>query len=253
MDFIILNKINDYKNNSETNLFKNYNNKKNKSVDYFNNISTKTLDLKKKIKLLFNTNRKIAKKLFNIKKIKQHAISRKLKHICNLNKKDSFLNLENSLLNLVMASDFFFSEKDFLWFLKNSFITLNSLIVMNKFELIKPYDVITIVNSNYYYNFYKNLLSLLMLNIYKINLKLWSITKNRKDVMYFRGEKVINSAENYPNFFENYKYFKKDLPLNIEVDYVCMTIVLLYYNKNNKYFNFYNTKFFNFYLNRLYN
>lgn len=255
IDFSILSKISSYSKNASLNIFKNYN--KNLKNDYnINNMEPsflKTLDLKKKIKTLFNVNRKIAKKLFNIKKIKQHAITRKLKHICNIKKRDNFINLENSLINIIMHSDFFFSEKDCIWFIKNGFICLNSVQIENYNQLVKPYDIINLYNHDFYYIYYKNKLSSLMVNTYKINSKLWSITKNRRDSIYYRGVKNINFTESYPNFFKNFKFFKKDVPLNLEVDYVSMTIILLYYNKNPKLFSFYNLKFFNFYLNRLYN
>ena len=81
--------------------------------------------------------------------------------------------------------------------------------------------------------------------MYKINLKFWSFNKNRS----------LNNknVENYPKWIENYKFFKNDIPLNLEVDYLSMSIVVLSYSFNEKNLNYFNLKFINLYLNRLYN
>ena len=51
----------------------------------------------------------------------------------------------------------------------------------------------------------------------------------------------------------NYTFFKTDVPLFIEVDYISMNFILLNYKISFKNFDYYNSKFLNIYLNRLYN
>jgi hypothetical protein len=131
----------------------------------------KNLDLKNKLKLLFKNNRLFAKYFFNLKQYRVFSLNKSLKKISNFKKKDFIINLENNIVNILLKTDFFFSRSDCIWFLKNSFISVNSEVVKNENFLLKPYDVINLLNSKYYYFFYKNKFNFLLININKINKK----------------------------------------------------------------------------------
>lgn len=244
-NYIILNRINSYKNNFNTSFFKTDEDRDNENFFYNNN---KNIDLKRKIKLTLKNNRAAVNKFFNFKYYRNFSISKNLKKFCNQSSKNYLFNLQNNLINIIMKTDFFFSKNDCLWFLKNGMISVNSKIVKTHNYMIKPNDIIHIINSEYYFMFYKNNLNNLLNSIYKINLKLWSINKNR----YNNIEKK-DIKENYPKWIENYKYFKKDIPLYLEVDYVSMSIFFLSYNFDFKNLDFYDFKIFSLYMSRSYN
>lgn len=248
LKYIDLNRSFLNKENFINNFHLNKTNKKANNLNYFYNNFNKSIDLNKKTKMLFNDNRKIIKNLFNLKYYRKFSLNKNLKKICNFNKKDFIYNYNNSLFSILLKSDFFFSKFDCIWFIKNGFISVNSIVTKNKNLILKIYDTINIINSSYYYSFYKLYFSNLLSNIYKVNLKFWSINKNK-----YRNTDSKKITLNYPKWIENYKYFKKDIPQFLEIDYISMTVVIINLNLKFKQFDYFDFKFINLYLNRLYN
>lgn len=245
-NFIYLNKINDNKDFFNKNFYEN--NYINTDYLYNESLSTKTLDMKSKTKLLFKDNRILIKNFFNLKYYRKFSLSKNLKKLSNMKKIDLVKNFNMNITNIVMSSDFFFSYHDFIWFLKNGLISVNFVITKNKNHILKLYDIINISSLDHYYEFYKIYFSNLVSNIHKINSKFWLINKNK-----YKNLELKNFNQNYPKWIENYKYFKKDVPLYLEVDYLCMTIIVINYDMSFKNLNYFNFKFINIYLNRLYN
>lgn len=168
----------------------------NTSRNHFNTLisfNSKNIDFKKKLKLVFKENRKTLKFFFNLKYYRQFSFSKNIKKINNLKKSDFIFNYESTLVNIIMKSDFFFSKSDCIWFIENGLISVNSFLIKNSKLILKPYDIINIVNGNYYFEFYKKLFDNLLNNLYKIGIKLWSINKNRYKNLNQKGLK-----ENYP-------------------------------------------------------
>lgn len=243
--YIILNKI-FYESKND-----NFLNKKIKNNNIYNTTNYKNFDFKKKLKLIFRNNRKILKEIYNLKYYRNFSLNKNIKNICNFSKINNLTNINNNILSILLKTDFFFSKKDCLWFLKNSLISVNSLIIKNKNYILRDYDIINIAYTNKYFYYYKNYLNNLLNNFYKIGLKLWAINKKRFKPSEKNDKKFLK--ENYPNWIENFMFFKKDIPLFLEVDYMTMTVIFLDYNKNFKNFDHLNFKLFNFHLSRLYN
>ena len=226
-EYLILNKI--------------HNSTKSKKF-YFNN---KSFDLKKKKNLVFKKNRTVLKSFLNIKFIRQFNLSKKIRNLIKLGNKPFLLNFEYNIINVISFSNFFFNKKDIIWFFKNSLISLNGFVIKNLKYVLKPFDIINISLNNGYYYYYKNYLNICLNNFYKINLKLWKINKRRSD--------FLKNVEKCPNWIYNYTFFKHDLPLFLEVDYITMSFILLNYQFKSSYLSYYNLKFLNIYLSRLYN
>jgi hypothetical protein len=74
----------------------------------------------------------------------------------------------------------------------------------------------------------------------------WSINKNKYNV---------NKQQSYhtPSWVLRFMYFRDDLPKFLEVDYLSMTLVILYKPYNFIEYDFYSLKFMSSYLSRLYN
>ena len=237
-NYSILNKINFNKNNFNSSYKKFIFNKS-------QNITIKNLDFSRKVKLIIKNNRSLFKTAFNINYNRIKPFNKFIKFLINLDIKSMFFNLEYNLENIILKSDFFFNKKDVIWFIKNGLISVNGFINKNESYVLKSFDKICIFYSSVYFDYYKKNLGFILNNSYKIKLKYWSITKNRFS--------SVNVKENYPLWIENYKFFKFDIPLFLEIDYISMSIVILNYNYNNKNFNYFNYKFISFYLSRLYN
>lgn len=221
----------------------------NKSLDYFDNTPFfKNFDLNKKIKLIFKNNRNILKLFFNLKYFRKFSLSKNIISLINFKKNKMIFNLENNILNILMKSNFFLSEPDCIWFLKNGLISVNYHTQKNPNFVISNLDIINVCSHKNYYSYYKNAFDLVLNNFFKVNLKLWSINKNK-----FKNFDTKKNVENYPKWINNYKFFKKSVDLNLEIDYLSMTIIILNYPYNFDNVSYYNLKFINFYLNRLYN
>lgn len=235
-NFIILNYVNVLKNNFDKNYF-NFNVYKNSFIDI------KNFDLSRRKKLIIKDNRFLLKKFFELKYFRKKNINKNIIKLSNFNKLDFLYNLEYSLINILMKSDFFLSKNDCLWFLSKGLISVNFVIEKNKNKILKINDIINLSYSNIYFSFYKKTFFNSLNSIYKINKKLWSIQKNRIN--------NTNLKENYPNWINNYKYFKNEIPLNLEIDFLTLSIYILNYNFKYENISKYNLKFLNIYLNRL--
>lgn len=240
--YLILNYLNLLKNNYENNNnFKKKKENNKKRVNFF----LKNVDVSRRLKPLFKNNRVVLKSFYNLKYYRNFSLSKNIKQISRFNKLDMILTMEYSLVNILMKTDIFISLKDCMWFLKNSFISINSKIIKSEKFLVKPFDIVNVSHNFYYFNFYKESFNNSLNNLYKINLKLWKINRNRLKEGEFK--------ESYPLWMDNYLFYKKDIPVNLEIDYISMSIIVLYYDLKNSNLNYLNLKFVNIYLNRLYN
>lgn len=210
------------------------------------NSNYKTVDFKKKFNLIFEKNRTLLKKFLKIKPKRRGPLSKFLKNFIRYNPVDFLFNFEYKLINLLTRCSFFFNHNDCIWFLKNGFISLNGFVTKDVKKILKPLDVITLSFNDYYYFYYKFMLDNCFSNLYKFNPKIWKIN-------YGRNNKKPREEEKYPKWIDKYIYYNNDVPKFIEIDYICMTMVLLNYSYDINYIDYYNIKFLNLYLNRLYN
>lgn len=209
-----------------------------------NNMIYKTFDMHKKNHFLFFKNRNILRYFLKSKLNRQFKFN---KFVKNLIKKPMFnfvYLFEYKLINILIKSQFFFNHRDANFFIKNNFVYVNGFVVNNPNYLIKPFDVLSLSFNKYYYFFYRKSLNDVSNTLNKISTKVWR-SKNRAI--------KINYLNYYSNWIFNSMYFKEDVPKFLEVDYIAMTIFLLYLPINHHEFDYYNLKFLNCYLTRLYN
>jgi len=262
-EFIILNKSNQSRNDvlynhediilkkstlrvNRSDAFKNLNIKNifNKSEKLM--LPTKTIDFKKKITVVYKKNRLILRKFLKVKFKRQKTFNKYIKNFIKLPYKSFLYGFEYKLINILTRSNFFFNYKDSEWFLKNGYVSVNGLVVTNKIYVLKPLDVVNVSFSNYYYFYYSFYLNKCINTLYKFNLKIRKINKQRSSTN-------SKNEEKYANWIYKFMYFRDDVPPFLEVDYICMSLVLLNYTTNIKLVDYYNVKFLNVYLNRLYN
>lgn len=218
-----------------------------------NNFNLKSLDLNKKINLIFKKNRVLLRKFLKVKFKRENTFNRYIKNFIKLKNLDFLFNFEYRLTNLLCRSLFFFNYSDCFWFLKNGYITVNGVVEYNKKKLIKPFQIVNVVYSDYYFFYYRFMLDNCLSNLYKFNSKIWKINNSRNLLNKNIKVNKKKNVEKYSNWIYKYVYYKNDIPKFIEVDYISMTMVLLNYSFNKNFIDYYNIKFLNTYLNRLYN
>ena len=144
----------------------------------------------------------------------------------------------------MIKSHFFNNINDSEFFIKNGFVVVNNKVCTNINEIINFGDIVRLTTRFNYYFFYRKNLNKSLKMSKKINWAFYKfIKKNKKKKFFPKVYKWINSS----------KYFGFDIPHNLEVDFINMTIVVLA-----KFFDISNIersniKYINFYLTRLYN
>lgn len=203
------------------------------------------INLYNKVKSMFTENRKILK--FFMKKKNLNRQNRFNKYIINYLNKSSktLINLfEYKLSNILIKSHFFNNSNDSDYFIKHGFITINNHICTDNNKLVNFGDIIKLNSRFNYYFFYRKNLNKSLKMSKKINWAFYKFIKKDKKKKFFpKVYKWVNSS----------RYFGFDIPFNLEVDFINMTIIIL-----SKYFDIANIersniKYINLYLTRLYN
>jgi len=219
-------------------LTKNYNfdnNINNYKID--RNLNFKNYDFSEKKLFYYLNNRKILKNIFKKEKKKEYYLNKFLKKIIK-NKNKKFVDFfEFSVKNILLISNFILSKKDLNFFINNNYIYLNKKILRNNNYILKINDIISIVFNKYYYFLYKNYLNNFNLNFIKYN----NFLRRNKN----------NNFKNEFLFLNKFLFFKNDVPNFIEVDYISMSIFLVYNNIFN--YSSHELKILNIFLKRLNN
>jgi len=129
----------------------------------------------------------------------------------------NFLNtFEFSIINILINSGFFLNKNDIFFFIKNKYIYINNKVVINTNQEVNKGDIINICYNKYYYFLYRNYLNRLNLNTNKYS-------------NFFRKFNNSNLKNDF-NFVNKLIILKNDTPNYIEVDYISMSLILVYKN-----------------------
>jgi hypothetical protein len=215
---------------------------KNKNYkDPYNFYSLKNLELKNKYKNIIKINRIFLNSFFKRNFLREFKFNKFFKKISKFNLLNFLYIFNFSLNSILIQSRFFENQKDIDFFLKNGFILINDRIVKHNNEILKEYDIIKISYNQYYYLYHRIFLHSVFNNFLKLNNK----------IFYFN--KFIKMKKKIPNWIFNIIYFKEGVPSFLEVDYLSMSIVIVFNSLNFFNLDFFIFKFLNVYLNRLYN
>ena len=245
--------FNDYDDNTvfenekiNKNLSNKYYIKHNYTEDSDSQFNNKNIDIKYKSFSLFKKNRGILNDLLIKKNLKQYKFNKIIKNFIKKPPYNSIQRYEFKLINMLIRTNFFTNFKDATFFIKNGYVLVNGSIVKNVNHLLNLNDVVRVSYNKYYFLYYRKGLHNLINNIGKYNSYLWRINKNK-----FNPHK--QQTNHTPNWILRSLYFKEDFPRYLEVDYISMTLVILYKSYDFKDYDFYGLKFINAYLMRLYN
>ena len=193
---------------------------------FFKKFFFKTLlNSRKSLKIFFGFNKKtrqskISKKIFNLSKYRV------------LNQNEEF-----SITNILMKSQMFFSLNYINNFIKNNTIYINN-IPFNKNNNVCVGDIIQLPISNKFFNY--------LLNYRKFFKKKLVVFKNI-NWKFFKNKRLSQGKlkkRKSPKFLILFCIFKINLPKYMEVDYISMSIIILF-----KTHLFYNNSY---YLNKIF-
>lgn len=204
-----------------------------KEIDYVN------FDYRYKINKYVNSNRSILLSFFKYNLKRQFKKNKFISKLVKLPFNFYLNNFEFSLSNILSRSSFFFNQRDIHFFLKNGFFFVNGLNLKNINYVFNVNDVFTVLFNKYYFFYYKYIIN----NIYN---------KNNISNYIFKKNKNNNLKKN-PLWLYNTFFVKEDVPNYMEVDFLILSLKIIY---KPFFFNEYNFMFFkllNFYQKRLYN
>lgn len=206
-------------------------------VSINNELIFKNFDFIERKLFFLKNNRKILKNVFKKNKKIEQFINKFLKKISKTSNFD-FLNFfEFSLNNVLINSGFFLSKNDTYFFIKNQYIYVNNKVNTKiNFELSSG-DIINLSFNKYYYFLFRKSVNSLNLNINKYgNFFRKSISHDLNKDFSFIGKLTI---------------IQNDIPAYLEVDYISMSMILLY--KNIYSYNHFDLKLLPVFLKRLNN
>lgn len=205
----------------------------------------KQFDFKSAKWSFFRHNRSILS-FFLKKKIKN---KRKFnKFIKNLIKKPFYsfiLYFEFSLISICLRSQLFFNENDVNFFLKNKYILINNTPATNIISVLNIGDRLNIVFDKYYYYYYRNVVNNINYSMIKLGNYNFIMDQKKHD---FNKQ----SKSHTPKWLTNLMYFREDIPNYIEVDFLSMSLIILYKPLFNE-LDFNKLKFLNYFQRHLYN
>jgi len=193
----------------------------NKKYDFEDISELKQFDFKLAKWSFFKSNRFILSFFLN-KKIKNKKVFNKF--IKNLIKKpmyDFILYFEFFLTNICLRSQFFFNENDVRFFIKNKYILVNNSFISNNIISLKINDVVNLVFDKYYFFYYRNVINDINLTLIKLSNYNYLTDQKRRD---FNKQPKKHS----PKWVSNLIYFREDIPNYLEVDFLSMSLIILY-------------------------
>lgn len=203
------------------------------------------IDLSRSFKKTFFENRLILKQFFKKKNLnRQYKTSHFLKNYLNKDSKNLINLFEYKLINILVKSHIFNNKDDALFFLKKGFVLVNNSVEVDPSFIVNCGDIIKINSKKNYYFFYRKSLVKAIKMSKKLNWAFYKFIKKRRKNFLF--PKVYN-------WIDSSLHFGLDIPRNIEVDFVNMTVCILSKVFDLKTVSYSTVKYINFYLLRLYN
>ena len=176
---------------------------------------TNVIRINRRFKKVLYNNRSIFNNFFFNKKVPQYKITKYVDKFKNQKKKNNIYTTRFSLFIVLLSSRFFFFKQDSFYFIKVYGVFINGRISKNPLKILKVGDVLQIPIVSTYYFFVRNS-NEYWIYFYKKYLKII-------DKLRYRPKE-----KNIPNWVYRLTYFNLFVPYYLEVDYVLLTIVVLY-------------------------
>jgi hypothetical protein len=209
------------------------NNNLKKEIEYVN------FDYRYKINKYINSNRSILLSFFKYNLKRQFKKNKFISKLVKLPFVFFLQNFEFNLSNVLLRSSFFFNQRDVFFFLQNNFFFINGCNLKNINYVFNVNDIFIMSFNKYYFFYYKYIIN----NVYNnSNISNYIFKKNKN-----------NNLKKNPLWLFNTFFIKEDVPNFVEIDFLTLSLKIIY---KPFFFNEYNFIFFkllNFYQKRLYN
>jgi len=126
-----------------------------------------------------------------------------------------------------------------MFFFNNNYFYLNGSVLKNFNQILSTNDILTLLFNKYYFFYYR----------YTIN----NIYSNNKISNYVFKKNQLNKLDILPLWLLNTTYIKEDVPNYIELDFLTLSLKIIYKPLFYNEYNFMFFKLLNFYQKRLYN
>lgn len=197
-----------------------------------------------KIKNLISQNRKLVTGLWGFKIKRQCRITKFLVNLIKLKVNKSFNQIDFTLAHILSLSKFGFNIKYVFEFLKKGFVYVNGQKNIKPMFVLNSGDRIQLLMSIPFYNYY----------FYQFNSYL-KITLKYHNKFFKNEESNFNSVlgKQEAELLIIISSFKQGIPRYLEVDFLTLSIFVLYKPTDIMFINSYTHYIYNFYLSRLYN
>lgn len=211
-----------------------------------NFVRTKFVDLHKRTNQIWYINRFIFKKYLYSKKIRQWSVTRTLAGFLNATPREFLSIFENTLQNILIFSKLALSLKEAKFIVESNLVYINGVCCSNYSALANVGDVIQLVLSDRLFRFYRTNFHKKTKFFKRISYSLWLINR-------FRENFYKQSKNRTPFWINKLLFVYEDVPSFLEVDYITLTICVVFEKTKFHHFNFFNKKFINLFLLRHYN
>ncbi len=215
--------------------------------NFFYKISTsKLIDVRKKIKKLVLDNRKVLNILYFNRIKYSNKLTKLIFSFSKLKIWWNLINFEKRICNVLVNSCLTNTVFDSSNLIKNKNVYLNRVLITNYSKVIKVGDCIELVINNNYFIYNYNLNLMVDKNLIKYKSKLLSNIKQK--------DNSSNSSDKFLfRFLKDNNFFKKNIPLYLEVDFFVLSCIIFRDLKTYDDLSFVNRKLLTFFMYKTYN
>ncbi len=206
----------------------------------------RVIDFKKRLKSFLLENRKIYS-IVNFGSLKKaKAITRSI----NLKSKQkiwwNIVNFDKYLYNILISSRLVYTYYDSFIFIKNKYVYMNRFSVTNPHKILSKGDCIELIINKKYFFYIRYLNKLYDRNLYKLRCEFRYKMKNKKSY-------VCSNYDRWNRLFRDNYFFRKKIPLYLEVDFFVLSVVFVRDIVNIFDLSFVNRKIISYSMYKLYN
>ena len=205
---------------------------------------------KYKTKMLITNQRLQLTRFFNFKLKRQYRITPWISNLLKWKIKSTVGFFDLMLLNVLLSSKLVLNTYQAEWFIKHGLVYVNGKRQTKTTLFLKKFDLIQLVYSSKYVNFYFNHFNFLFKArqkfVNKFSKKL--IDHDDWDLGFY-----LNKKTKIPKLFSRISIFNQPIPYYLEVDFLTFSASIIYQPFGFNFILNSNFHFYNYYLARLYN
>ena len=204
------------------------------------------VNLKRNYRRFWSRNRENLNYFMSFRAPKQYRKTKYFAQFKAFTPMKTFNLFNHNIFSMLYFSNFFYSYRQIMHFVKNNFVFKNGRRVSSKYVTFSVGDRLNIIFSKKYY-FYSLFINFIFYkNLRRLGYFHWKFIR-------FRWNFLKHKPKNPNKFYEKYIPYYSINPTFLEFDYKSLTIIYLLTNKHLRNLNEFYLKYINFYFFRLYN